>query len=347
MPKKVWSKQKILAELRRIRVNGPKSNSRVDTAARKHFGSLREALRVASLPCGKRSPPYFSWSRESVIQAIRQRHQEGKSLSRTFRDEPSLYAVGKRLFGSWAKARAAAELPRHVPEFYTADEVRLMIIEMYEKELPLAFRSHNDEKLRRSAKKHFGGWRRAVQSLGLGSEAKRIWTKQSIIDAILYRRAAGHSLYRTVYDDKRLFNAAVKHFGNWQAALGAAGIQGRVLQRWSKELVVERLREVSLRCPGQNLRKVDVKLAAAAYRLLGSLGNALEAAGVQLIENRWNKTRVIAVIWERYEAGERIRLAGFGDCRLAQASQRHFGSWRKALKAAGMNKRGTKASKPR
>lgn len=336
MPKRVWNKDKILAELHRVRVNGPRRDLRLDAAAKKHFGSLREALRIAGLPCGSKPPPYSNWTRESVIQAIRRRHREGKSLGSTHREEPSLYASGKRLFGSWLQARVAAGLPSHLPEFYTADEVRLMIIELYEKELPLVFRSHNDEKLRRSAKKHFGGWRRAVESLGLGSEMKRKWTKESIIDAILYRRAAGHSLYRTVYDDKPLFYAAVNHFGNWQAALSAAGIQSRVLQRWSKELVVERLRELSKKYPGQNVRKLDTNLAAVAYRLFGSLGNALEAAGIQSQDKSWSKERIIAVIRDRYEAGECKRLAGFGDRWLAHIAWRHFGSWAAAVEAAGM-----------
>ncbi|MCY2984374.1 MAG: hypothetical protein NTY15_12170, partial [Planctomycetota bacterium] len=55
-------------------------------------------------------------------------------------------------------------------EFYTADEVRLRIIDLYENGVALSLKSQNDRKLQRSVKKHFGGWRRAVESLGLGSE---------------------------------------------------------------------------------------------------------------------------------------------------------------------------------
>jgi hypothetical protein len=97
------------------------------------------------------------------------------------------------------------------------------LIEHYEHELPLTSTSYNDPKLHRSAKKHFGSWRRAVESLGLGGALRREWTKQSVIEAILYRRAAGLSLYTTYQQDRGLFYAAVRRFGSWHLAPGTAG----------------------------------------------------------------------------------------------------------------------------
>ena len=89
------------------------------------------------------------------------------------------YEAAKRHFGTWTVARAAAGFPKPIREFYSPDEVRLLIIDLYERELPLTFGSHRDENLRRSAIKHFGGWRKAVESLGLESELPKRWTKQS------------------------------------------------------------------------------------------------------------------------------------------------------------------------
>jgi ParB-like nuclease domain len=151
MPKKLWCKERVVAELKQHRQDGPRMHPQLDAAARRHFGSVREALRVAGLPCGKRQPPYFEWSQELVIQAIRQRHENGKCLDCTNQEDPSLYSAGKRLFGNWTAARAAAGFPRPPREYYSADEVQLRIIDLYERELPLTYRSHNDEKLKRSA----------------------------------------------------------------------------------------------------------------------------------------------------------------------------------------------------
>jgi hypothetical protein len=151
--------------------------------------------------------------------------------------------------------------------------------------------SHGDVNLRRSAKKHFGGWRRAVQSLGLGSELRRSWTKQAVIDAILHRRAAGLNLYTTHREDKGLFCAAVKLFGNWQNALQAAGIETRVRERWSEEKVIKRLRELAKTTPLVNIRKIDFNLAFAAARRFGSLGKAMEAAGLTSKQVKRRKPR--------------------------------------------------------
>ncbi len=161
MPKKVWSKEKVISELRRHRQDGPKMHPQLDDAARRHFGSLRAALKVAGLPCGKRPPPYESWTRDSVIEAIRERKRNGRSLRRARREASTLYSAGKRLFGNWSAACAAAGYPRTSRDHYTADEVRLRIIDLYERQLPLRFNATSDPKLRRSVRMHFGSWRRA------------------------------------------------------------------------------------------------------------------------------------------------------------------------------------------
>jgi hypothetical protein len=195
------------------------------------------------------------------------------------------------LFGNWSAAMEAAGYPRPRREYYTADEVRLRIIELYENGLALSLRSQNDQMLRRSAKKHFGGWRRAVELLGLGSELPRKWTDQAVIDAILRRRAAGLSIYTTREEDCGLFGAAVNRFGTWHNALQAAGIDGRVREQWSEEKVIDRLREHMKNSHGQNIRKVDSNLAYAATRRFGSLNKALEAAGITTMPRKLRQVR--------------------------------------------------------
>lgn len=280
MPKKRWTAEKVIEELERTRQGGPKMNSQLDAAARRYFGSLRAALEIAGLPCGKRPPPYNQWSKESVIVAIRRRHHEGACLSRTNRDDRALYEAGKRLFGTWTAAREAAGFAEPPRNFYSADEVRLKIIELYDQELPLRFASHRDEKLSRSARKHFGGWRNAIRSLGLEDELPRQWNEHTVVEAICERRAAGHPLYQTCAEDKKLFRAGIKYFGSWEKALRAAGINETARQRWSEAKVIARLRELSAKFPGESIRRHDSNVAYAAEKRFGTLANALEVAGV-------------------------------------------------------------------
>ncbi|XZE56074.1 hypothetical protein SH139x_002131 [Planctomycetaceae bacterium SH139] len=80
-------------------------------AAVRHFGTMRAACKAARVPCLTSNSPHLDWDRETAIAAIRRRHEEGHALRSTAREDPALYAAGKRLFGTWTNARAAAGHP--------------------------------------------------------------------------------------------------------------------------------------------------------------------------------------------------------------------------------------------
>ncbi|TWU39978.1 hypothetical protein Q31b_32940 [Novipirellula aureliae] len=149
-----------------------------------------------------------------VIQAIRDRHHRGESLLRTKREDRVFYEPGKHWFRTWSAALEAAGHPTSKRESYTADQVLLRIIDLYEREKPITFASHGDDKLCRSAKKHIGGWRREVESLGLGNELRKSRTDRQVLEAIWVRRAEGHLLFRAYEEDPSRFRAASKHFGD-------------------------------------------------------------------------------------------------------------------------------------
>jgi hypothetical protein len=73
--------------------------------------------------------------------------------------------------------------------------------------------------------------------------------------------------------------------------LQAAGIDGRVREKWSEEKVIDRLREHMKNSPGQNIRKIDSNLAYAATRRFGSLNKALEAAGITTMPRKPRQVR--------------------------------------------------------
>jgi len=336
MPKIVWTKEKVIAELTECRRLGTARNTRLDAAARRHFGCLKVALDIVGLPYHKKPPYKNGWTKQSVIDAIRRRHQAGKSLGCTFREEPRLYGAGKRLFGTWKAARKAAGLPCHESDFYTRDEVQLRMIELYEKELPLIFASHRDFKLRRSAKKHFGGWSKAAKSLGLGGETRRTWTDQAVIDGIHLRRASGLDLYTTHKEDKALFCAAIARFGNWHNAMKAAGIERPVRERWSEARIIERLQEIANANEGGSVSRADHNLATAATRRFGTIQKALERAGTMSLTKRWSKEKVVHAIQLRFAEVGPVPMAGLGDKNLSSVAWKYFGSWGEAVKAAGL-----------
>jgi len=90
MPKRIWTPDLVIEELKRTRCNGPRANRKLDDAARRCFGSVRAALKIAGLPCGQPERRTKGWSREAVVEAIRQRHRNGESLVRTNREYRAL-----------------------------------------------------------------------------------------------------------------------------------------------------------------------------------------------------------------------------------------------------------------
>lgn len=121
--------------------------------------------------------------------------------------------------------------------------------------------------------------------------------------------------------------------------------------RWTKKRILDELRSISRK--GQSLaysvqsRKRQALVSAAAYHF-GSYRVAVEKAGLVYAEHlqrpRWTKQTVIAKIKQARRAGRDLHwgaVTGKRDdlCRAAHAaiSPRLFGSWPRALHAAGID----------
>lgn len=80
-----------------------------------------------------------------------------------------------------------------------------------------------------------------------------------------------------------LMMAARRFFGNWPRALRDAGIDPRragCRRRWSREAVVEAIRQLGRPVSASEIQRVDYALFRAAYRWHASWSKALRAAGV-------------------------------------------------------------------
>ena len=193
-----------------------------------------------------------------------------------------------------------------------------------------------DSRLNAAAVKFFGTRRKAMDAAGI-PWSKRRWTKRLVIEAIQARQKNGPSLSRVWRDDKSLFRAAITHFGNWLSALEAANVEFKAWNRWKKDRVLEGFRKTYR---GQsNLYDVDPSLTGAATRFFGRLHHAIEAAGLDAPCRKWSKKRIIETIQEAYIQGKPIAKSAFGDKSLRGAVYRYFGTWRKAVAAAGLESR--------
>ncbi len=186
----------------------------------------------------------------------------------------------------------------------------------------------------------------------------RVWTKEKLIAQIreLHAQGADLSPSSVKHTHSTLFASArsLSHFGSWRAAIEAADLDyrdfKRIKQQWTREEIVERLRQ--LHAQGHDLLDPDFKkkhrplhVAACAHRYFGSWKRAVEAAGLdhdRLRENHvWTPTRILRTIQELAAQDKPLGWAFIekhepGIYRAARRKE-NFGSWAGALRAAGVN----------
>lgn len=141
----------------------------------------------------------------------------------------------------------------------------------------------------------------------------RLWTKEKLIAEIKRLHAEGVDLSPTAIQKTHsaLFSSARSgsHFGSWRDAIEAAGLDyddlKRVKQRWSREEILLRIREMhtqghDLLDPKFKIKNRSLYLAACAHRYFGSWRRAVEAAGLDHETMReghiWTRTRILRTI---------------------------------------------------
>jgi hypothetical protein len=151
----------------------------------------------------------------------------------------------------------------------------------------------------------------------------------------------GKPLKSTV--NKALALAAVRLFGTWSGALRAAGSEPDPhRQKWSRQRVLDQLQALQRQGRFDETTWIeDRKLAAAGIRYFGTWRAALLAAGIlapdeqRRCRSKWTRGRIIEAIQDRYVRG--LPMIASGDTKLSSTAMTHFGSWRAALPAAGLD----------
>ena len=289
----------------------------------------------------KTTPTRRTWTRATVVAAIRVRHQQGLSMTSVWRDDRSLYTAAARHFGSWTGALAALGIRRPSNVKWTHERVLEAIQARHRRRLSLTEVFQQDSRLYDAGKRRFGSWHRALEACGIESSSRRRWTEARVIDELraAYRLAASDLRVR----DPALVNAMWRYFGGIENARAAAGIERPPL-KWSRRRIVEAIQDRYV-C-GRSIKHADWKndrsLASAATRYFGSWYEAIQAAGLaNAVEGpeppvRWNKEKIIKAIQARHTTG--LPLIGMRnrDASLFNGAVTHFGCWSGALVAAGL-----------
>jgi hypothetical protein len=145
--------------------------------------------------------------------------------------------------------------------------------------------------------------------------------------------------------------AGREHFGSWENVIKELGLDYSKIRRsgfWSRALIVERIQE--LKKAGKPLHLTFAEsnyggLVSAASFYFGSWRVAIRAAGLDYATIRrqkvWSRREVVSEVKRVRRNGMNVSTAVEVCVKyraLHSAAIRYFGSWRAALKAAGLEK---------
>ena len=208
-----------------------------------------------------------------------------------------------------------------------------------------------------AACEHFGTWGTALTYAGVPEHRVRLREEYSgdrVLQAIRTLCISGYDLSTThnMQRDRRLYEAARQHFGTWRKALVLAGInlENAFVRRHRKHDRQSILDTVKQRhASGASLIWTDICLenrvfASAAKHAFGSWRKTLIAAGIgpEVYRNtaakQWDQQKVIVCLRRRQQEGKPLKCAEVrrDHQSLVNAAQRYFGSWREAVRAAGI-----------
>ena len=178
------------------------------------------------------------------------------------------------------------------------------------------------------------------------------WDRERIKRELRRLRAAGEDICsRNLRRHHGALHAAAIHwFGNYRAAVEAAGIDYRRIchepeHRWDQKQIIRELRRRKREPLNQAAMERQMpSLVMAAYRYFGNYRKAIEAAGLDYEQIRvrpprvWSEPRILKELRRARRDGDSIWHGAMKRNRptLLRAAQRYFGSYSRAAREAGI-----------
>ncbi|MCL5064495.1 MAG: hypothetical protein M1600_05405 [Firmicutes bacterium] len=286
------------------------------------------------------------WSQEAIVNVIKAVYQEeGYCTSYKWmrdRRSPHFYTI-IHFFGSWHAAWEAAgfDVPlRLAPK----DRVvtRELIVEALQEvghfESERVWSTNHRIPSAPSIRKIFGTWQEAWEAAGLWSEP--VSPKEKILE----RLSEVGSYCSETYWDQMGFRPVAQtirnHFGTWGNAWRAAGITPTPAKvRWSKEQIIDKLREHETYCTARDWDSLRLNPTSRTIRkVFGSWKGAWTEAGIASPISRATVTEETVISAFR-DFGEYVS-AQYWDASDQKPSshtiRKLFGSWAAAWAAAGI-----------
>lgn len=247
-----------------------------------------------------------AWDKERIVKVLEKLHKKGTELSynKLARTHQSLLSAAAYHFGSYRKAIEKAGIdyaevsrrPRWTKQAIIklikqsrrkGEDLHWSAVTQRRDQLGLAAFASLQPRL-------FGRWDKALQAAGLDADDVSIyrkWDRGSILFELrgLARDREALNSGAIQKSDPGLHAAAVRHFGDYEAALRAAKLEPsdyRLRRKWTKPLVIQEIKSLfrgSKKPTLMQLRTDHAALFGAATRLFGGIPETLKAAKIKKV----------------------------------------------------------------
>jgi hypothetical protein len=261
------------------------------------------------------------------------------------------------------KLKKTEKSPARASDRWTVDLILQTLRKLHKQRVPMWSRQirKSNGALYSAAIHWFGSYRNAIESAGIEYQSVRRlergrWNTKTVRRELrrLYQDKAALHHAAIEKENPALVLAAYRYFGSYGSAINAAGlnynrIRVRPMPSWDKKRVINRIREIEKNKTGlwtRAVRRVDPYLDRAANRCFGSYRRAARLSGIAPDQLQpppyrfWSPERIVGELQNTYAKNPRLlkpsRLVG-KKLRLLRACRRRFGSYRKALDAAGIS----------
>lgn len=203
-------------------------------------------------------------------------------------------------------------------------------------ELEVAWRDYPDLIL--AACECFGSWDEAVSKLDDYRQRSRKWSKERCIEELVTWNEANQA-NPEVWNPpcNKLRSAARRFFGSFHDALDTLNLHDPY--RWTRSQIIEAIQNRYIEGLPINGRGNHC-LYGGARRKFGSWWSAIQAAGLaekpRIARQRWTKELIICKLNDWYRDGKCLYMVRRENYPLYMAAKNHFGTWRKAIAAAGL-----------
>ena len=172
-----WSRRTIIEEIRKLSREGQipvyQRNLGLYSAARREFGSFREALKAAGV--GNTRKTYLKWSEEKLNEEILFLKNNGLGLVNAAKNHPLLYSAALRIHGTWVRALESAGIEYALlgenlsRKKWSESKVIEQIRQLHQKgeKLNSGHVQQNYLALFAAANRECGNWRKALEKAGL------------------------------------------------------------------------------------------------------------------------------------------------------------------------------------